>query len=202
MRYIFLVVMLIGLVGCAGPKPTEVDAAMEIARVQEQAGCLKARYEADAARASAAARLTDPRDIALTTMAQAFGTLATKGQKDPCDMGMGFAESRTIIARSQNETGSAVAKPLITAAGAVAGIWAVGDGNAKVAERTGNKTEVNGDGNNYSNEQVTSHNQQDIKAGDESSITSTAPNVSGPDKHSETTTEMVAPETATPVVKE
>lgn len=202
MRYVMLLVMLLGLGGCAGPEIKQSDVDMDVARSSAKASCVTARAQADATRMQAISRMPESQQaIAMMADAMARQSEALAG-KDPCAMGANAHETRARIAASQNETIQAVGKPAIAAGGAVGGIWAVGKATADVAERSGNRTEINGDGNTYSNEQVTSNSDQRLDAGDESTVSATAPTVTGPDKHSETTTEMVAPETAVPVVAE
>ena len=80
-----------------------------------------------------------------------------------------------------------------------AGIYTAGRVAEKSIENAGDNTNIQGDGNSYTQERVSSNSETSTRAlGEGSNATSAAPVVSGPDKSSHTTIE--APEE--PVVEE
>lgn len=199
-----LIAMSIG--GCTGPKPTVQDADMEMARVSAKTACVQARAEAKTAKYKVLASLKDAKD---QIIAMAFDAIAEQADalspKDPCANGMGFNESRTAIAKSQNETIGAIAP--VVASGAT--VYGVVNSTTRalntMAGKAGNQTTttVTGDNNSAShvNTQTTANTQNEVSADGEGASPSVSNgSVTGPDQSSTSETIHEAP--AAPVVAE
>lgn len=144
--------------GCAMSKMEATDVALEQARAESRAACVRARADADQARMAAIGAM-EPGAQGYALMADAMARQAEAlAGKDPCASGMGAYEAR-------------VAETSI--------------------ENAGDKVSLQGDGNSYTQERVSSNSETSTRAlGEGSSATSAAPVVSGPDKSSHTTIEV------------
>ena len=179
------------LVGCAGPEITEQDASMANASALSRNYCVDARARGEAARMEAIAQM-DPSQQGVAIMAEAMRAQAEAlgGKGDPCATGMNPYEARARIAASQNEAATGLVGSLVR--GTLIGVGIVeGADVAKTAiKNAGDRTNIHGDGNSYTQERVSSNSETSTRAlGEGSNATSAAPVVSGPDKSSHTTIE-------------
>lgn len=198
MRYVMLLVLLLGLGGLTACGPvikSEHMKELEIARVEKYKECVAARKDAETARLTSIAKLT-PEQTAMVMMGDAMTRQAEAlSGKDPCGQGMSVFEMEAIIAKSRNETIGNLGGTAIRTTGAGYAAYIAGDTIKSISKTSGDKTEINGDGNSVTLEKTTSNSDIKATTGDESGgVTVSGPTTTGPDKHSETTTETVAPE--------
>lgn len=185
------------LSGCAMSGIEPEDVALEQARSEARAACVRARADADQARMAAIAGM-DPASQGYALMADAMARQAEAlGGKDVCASGLGAYEARVAEVQSRNKVVEGLGGKLITGSIIGAGIYTAGRVAEKSIENAGDRTNIQGDGNAYTQERVSSNSETSTRAlGEGSSATSAAPVVSGPDKSSHTTIE--APETEVP----
>ena len=189
-RLVLVVLLLSGLFGLSACGPTMKSsdiATVEDKRAARYTECVKARKDAETVRLTAIAKLS-PEQTTMVMMGDAMSRQAEAlSGRDQCGQGMNAFEMETAIARSRNEAIGNVGGKAITATGAGYAAYVAGDTIQGISKTSGDKTEIHGDGSSATIEKVTSNNDQKISTGDESSVGSTAaPNVSGPDKHTET----------------
>lgn len=189
-RLALVVLLLPGLFGLSACGPTmksEHMKELEVARVEKYKECVAARKDAETARLAALAKLT-PEQTAMVMMGDAMTRQAEAlSGKDQCSQGMSVFEMEAIIAKSRNEIIGNLGVAGIHTTGAGYAARVAGKTIESISKTSGDKTEINGDGSSATIEKVTSNNDQKISTGDESSVGSTAaPNVTGPDKHTET----------------
>lgn len=194
-----LAVLAATLTGCAGPSITALDAEIETARSTARTSCHQARALADQARMQAIASMPEGQQaMAMMADAMARQSEALTG-KDPCAVGMNSHEARARIAQSQNETALGVARPLITAAGAVGATYAVMDGVKALGKQAGDKIEAK-EGSTISVEKTSSITDTRIDA-QESTVSATGPDTHGTDKSTHETIHE-APAVEEPVAEE
>lgn len=183
--------------GCAMSKMEATDVALEQARAESRAACVRARADADQARMAAIGAM-EPGAQGYALMADAMARQAEAlAGKDPCASGMGAYEARVAEVRSRNEVVQSLGGKIITGSVVGAGIYTAGRVAETSIENAGDKVSLQGDGNSYTQERVSSNSETSNRAlGEGSSATSAAPVVSGPDKSSHTTIE--APEIEEP----
>lgn len=186
------------LSGCAMSKIEPGDVALEQARSDARAACVRARADADQARMRTISTM-DPGSQGYALMADAMARQAEAlAGKDVCASGMGAYEARVHEVESRNKVVEGLGGKLITGSIVGAGIYTAGRVAEKSIENAGDKTNIQGDGNSYTQERVSSNADITAKSFGEGSATTGAPTVAGPDKSSHTTIE--APEE--PVVEE
>ena len=186
------------LSGCAMSKIEPGDVALEQARADARAACVRARADADQARMRTISAM-DPASQGYALMADAMARQAEAlAGKDVCASGMGAYEARVHEVESRNKVVEGLGGKLITGSIVGAGIYTAGRVAEKSIENAGDKTNIQGDGNSYTQERVSSNADITAKSFGEGSATTGAPTVAGPDKSSHTTIE--APEE--PVVEE
>lgn len=186
------------LSGCAMSKIEPEDVALEQARSDARAACVRARADADQARMRTIGQM-DPGAQGYALMADAMARQAEAlGGKDVCASGMGAYEARVHEVESRNKVVEGLGGKLITGSIIGAGIYTAGRVAEKSIENAGDQTTIQGDGNSYTQERVSSNADITTKSFGEGSAQSGAPTVAGPDKSSHTTIE--APEE--PVVEE
>ena len=187
------------LSGCAMSGIEPEDVALEQARSEARAACVRARADADQARMAAIAGM-DPASQGYALMADAMARQAEAlGGKDVCATGLGAYDARVREVESRNQVVKSLGGKLITGSIVGAGIYTAGRVAEKSIENAGDQTNIQGDGNSYTQERVSSNADITSKNfGEGGTATSGAPTVSGPDKSSHTTIE--APEE--PVVEE
>lgn len=200
MRYVMLLVMLLGLGGLTACGPTMKSEHMkeiEAARLEKHKACVTDRKEAEKERMLALKDLTSEQTaMALIGDAMVRQAEALSGKPDSCSQGISAFEMERDIARSRNETIGNLGGTALRVGGAVGGAYVAADAIKSVAKTAGDKTEINGDSNSVTLEKTTSNSDIKASTGDESGgVTVSGPTTTGPDKHSETTTETVAPET-------
>lgn len=201
MRRLWMLVLLLGLVllsGCGVTMKSEDMATIENNRQLAQSACLAARKDAEARRLDAIKGMT-PDQIGMIMMADAMARQAEalSGKGDPCLHGMNAFEMEAAVARSRNETIGTLGGTALRVGGAVGGAFVAADAIKDVAKTSGDKIEAH-DGSTVTLEKTTSNSDIKATTGDESGgVSVSGPATTGPDKHSETTTEMVAPETPT-----
>lgn len=190
------------LVGCAGPEITEQDATMANAAALSRNYCVDARARGEAARMSAIAQM-DPSQQGVALMAEAMRAQAEAlgGKGDPCATGMNAHEARARIAASQNEAATGLVGSLVRGTLIGVGIVEGADVIKTAIKNSGDKTNIQGDGNSYAQERVTSNADITAKSFGEGSATTGAPTVAGPDKSTSTTIEA-PPEPELPEVPE
>ena len=183
--------------GCAMSKMEATDVALEQARAESRAACVRARADADQARMAAIGAM-EPGAQGYALMADAMARQAEAlAGKDPCASGMGAYEARVAEVRSRNEVVQSLGGKIITGSVVGAGIYTAGRVAETSIENAGDKVGLQGDGNSYTQERVSSNSETSTRVlGEGSSATSAAPVVSGPDKSSHTTIE--APEIEEP----
>lgn len=215
MRYAILLVLLLGLVGCAGPKiSSEQMAAIEASRATAKTACYTAKQTSDLRRETVLARMTQEQLATLTiieTMSKGMTAQAqafTGKRVDECDQGMGAFEYGAEIAKSQNDAIKAVTPGILsTALGGLTGYF-VNDAFKTQVKNGGNhiNNTNHGDGT-ISSEQnpVTANTDTRTDLGDGGgTVSNAAPTVSGQDKSStsETINEAPAVEAAPVAVEE
>ena len=185
--------------GCAMSKMEATDVALEQARAESRAACVRARADADQARMAAIGAM-EPGAQGYALMADAMARQAEAlAGKDVCASGMGAYEARVHEVESRNKVVEGLGGKLITGSIVGAGIYTAGRVAEKSIENAGDQTNIQGDGNSYTQERVSSN--ADITAknfGENGTATSGAPTVSGPDKSTHTTIEAAEE----PVVEE
>ena len=182
------------LVGCAGPEITEQDASMANAAALSRNYCVDARSRGEAARMAAIAQM-DPSQQGVAIMAEAMRAQAEAlgGKGDPCATGMNAHEARARIAASQNEAATGLVGSLVRGTLIGVGIVEGADVIKTAIKNSGDTTNIQGDGNSYAQERVTSNADTTTKNfGENGTATSGSPTTTGPDKSS-TVTE-IAPE--------
>lgn len=139
MKILILLLTLVALTSCAGPKPTQYDVELERYRMAAVAECYKSKVPPQAFAA-------DPKDQAILLMAEA---LANRDKPDSCAQiaGMNAHEARARIAESQNVVFGSVAGNLIKGAVAATGIVVAGDVMKESIKNSGDKTSITGDNN-------------------------------------------------------
>jgi len=182
--------------GCAMRKIEATDVALEQARAESRAACVRARADADQARMAIIAAMDQgAQGYALMADAMARQAESLSG-KDPCSAGMGVNEARVAEVQSRNKVVGELGGKIITGSVAGAGLWAFGRIAEKGIEQAGDKVSqsaTDGSSITYTQERVSSTADISNRAlGEGSSATTTAPSVSGPDKSSHTVVE--APE--------
>lgn len=138
----------------------------------------------------------DPSQQGVAVMAEGMRAMAEAlaGKGDPCAPGMNAHEARARIAASQNEAATGLVGSLVRGTLIGVGIVEGADVIKTAIKGAGDRTNIQGDGNSYAQERVTSNADTTTKNfGENGTATSGAPTVSGPDKSS-TVTEIVAPE--------
>ena len=137
MKTLILLLTLVALTSCAGPKPTQYDVELERYRMAAVAECYKSKIPSQAF-------ATDPKDQAILLMAEALAN-----RDKPCAQiaGMNVHEARARIAESQNVVFGSVAGNLIKGAVAAAGIVVAGDVLKESVKNSGDKTSITGDNN-------------------------------------------------------
>ena len=183
------------LVGCAGPKITEQDATMANAAALSRNYCVDARSRGEAARMAAIAQM-DPSQQGVALMAEAMRAQAEalSSKSDPCATGMNAHEARARIAASQNEAATGLVGSLVRGTLIGVGIVEGADVVKTAIKNSGDKTSIQGDGNSYAQERVTSNADTTTKNfGEGGTATSGAPTVAGPDKSTNTTIEAPEP---------
>lgn len=198
-----LVLALLGS-GCAMRAIEAPDVALEQARAESRAACVRARADADQARMQTIANM-DPGSQGYALMADAMARQAEAlGGKDPCAAGMGAYEARVAEVQSRNAVVQSLGGKLISGSIIGAGIWTAGRIAEKGIEQAGDKvsqTATEGSSITYTQERVTSNADISNRAlGEGSNAQTTAPSVSGPDKSSHTVVE--APEPVEPEIEE
>lgn len=179
------------LVGCAGPKITEQDASMANAAALSRNYCVDARSRGEAARMTAIAQM-DPSQQGVALMAEAMRAQAEAlaGKGDPCGSGMNAHEARARIAASQNEAATGLVGSLVRGTLIGMGIIEGADVLKTAIKNSGDKTNIQGDGNSYAQERVTSNADTTTKNFGENGVaTSGSPTTTGPDKSTNTTIE-------------
>ena len=188
--------------GCSMAKIEATDVALEQARAESRAACVRARADADQARMQTIAGM-DPGSQGYALMADAMARQAEAlSGKDSCASGMGAYEARVAEVKSRNEVVRSLGGKIITGSVVGAGIYTAGRLGEKAIENAGDQTNIQGDGNSYTQERVNSN--ADITAknfGENGTATSGAPTVSGPDKSSHTTIEAPEPVAEEPEVE-
>lgn len=187
------------LSGCAMSKIEPGDVALEQARADARAACVRARADADQARMRTISTM-DPGSQGYALMADAMARQAEAlAGKDVCASGMGAYEARAHEVESRNKVVEGLGGKLITGSIVGAGIYTAGRVAEKSIENAGDQTNIQGDGNSYTQERVSSNADITSKNfGEGGTATSGAPTVSGPDKSSHTTIEAAEE----PVVEE
>lgn len=190
--------------GCAMSKMEATDVALEQARAESRAACVRARADADQARMQTISGM-DPGSQGYALMADAMARQAEAlGGKDPCASGLGAYEARVAEVQSRNRVVEKLGGKLITGSIVGAGIWTAGRIAEKGIEQAGDKvsqTATEGSSITYTQERVTSNADISNRAlGEGSSANTTAPSVSGPDKSSTTVVEAPEPVVAEPEV--
>ena len=192
--------------GCAMSKMEATDVALEQARAESRAACVRARADADQARMQAISGM-DQGAMGYALMADAMARQAESlSGKDPCASGMGAYEARVAEVQSRNAVVQSLGGKIITGSIVGAGIYTAGRVAEKGIEQAGDKVNQNaaeGATITYTQERVTSNADISNRAlGEGSSATTTAPSVSGPDKSSTTVVEAPEPVVAEPEVPE
>ena len=184
--------------GCAGPEITAEDASVANAAALSRNYCVDARSRGEAARMAAIAQM-DPSQQGVAIMAEAMRAQAEAlaGKGDPCAPGMNAHEARARIAASQNEAATGLVGSLVRGTLIGVGIVEGADVIKTAIKGAGDRTNIQGDGNSYAQERVTSNADTTTKNfGENGTATSGAPTTTGPDKSS-TVTE-IAPEPELP----
>lgn len=143
MKNIYLLLTLVALTSCAGPRPTEIDVELEKYRMIAVVECYKSKVPSQAF-------ATDPKDQAILLMAEA---LANQNRPDSCAQiaGMNAHEARARIAESQNASLGVVIGNLVKGATAITGILVAGDVVKEGMKNSGDKTNITGDNNTHVN---------------------------------------------------
>lgn len=199
-----LVLVLLGMTACAGPKiSSEQMASIEASRAAAKNACYAAKQTADLRRETVMARMT-PEQLAtltivetmskgMTSQAQAF----TGKRVDECDQGMGAFEYGTEVAKSQNDTIKATAPSVLsTLLGGLTGYF-VNDSFKTQAKNGGTHTNNNnsGEGSITSEQNPTNANidtRTDLGDGG-GTVSNAAPTVAGQDKSATSTSIHEAP---------
>lgn len=184
--------------GCAMSKLEATDVALEQARAESRAACVRARADADQARMATIAAM-DPGSQGYALMADAMARQAEAlSGKDPCSVGLGVYEARVAEVQARNKVVESLGGRIITGSVVGAATWTAGRIAEKGIEQAGDKVSqsaTEGSSITYTQERVSSTADISNRAlGEGSSATTTAPSVSGPDKSSHTVVE--APELA------
>ena len=188
--------------GCSMAKIEATDVALEQARAESRAACVRARADADQARMQTIAGM-DPGSQGYALMADAMARQAEAlSGKDSCASGMGAYEARVAEVKSRNEVVRSLGGKIITGSVVGAGIYTAGRIAEKGIENAGDKTNIQGDGNSYTQERVSSNADITSKNFGEGTATSGAPTVSGPDKSTHTTIEAPEPVVEEPEIEE
>ena len=186
-------VALLGLTGCSMKAIEATDVALEQARAESRAACVRARADADQARMNTIAGM-DPGAQGYAIMADAMARQAEYlAGKDPCSTGMGAYEARVAEVRDRNDVVKSLGGKLITGSVVGAGIYTAGRLGEKAIENAGDKVSIQGDNNGYAQERVSSNADVTAKNfGENGTATSGAPSVTGPDKSTSTVHEAPA----------
>lgn len=178
------------LVGCAGPEITAEDASMANAAALSRNYCVDARARGEAARMSAIAQM-DPSQQGVALMAEAMRAQAEAlgGKGDPCGRGMNAHEARARIAASQNEAATGLVGSLVRGTLIGLGIVEGADLIKTAIKGAGDRTNIAGDGNSYTQERVSSDATITTKNAGDGTATSGSPTTTGPDKSTHTTIE-------------
>ncbi|MDY0240482.1 MAG: hypothetical protein RBR31_07835 [Bacteroidales bacterium] len=190
-----LILAALPLVGCAGPKITEQDASMANAAALSRNYCVDARSRGEAARMAAIAQM-DPSQQGVAIMAEAMRAQAEAlaGKGDPCGSGMNAYEARARIAAGQNEAATGLVGSLVRGTLIGVGIVEGADVIKTAIKGAGDRTNIQGDGNSYAQERVTSNADTTTKNfGENGTATSGSPTTTGPDKSTNTTIEAPEP---------
>lgn len=138
------------LMGCAGPEIKSEDAVViEQSRAASRAEMVRSKQDAEVAKYKMISTL--PKDqVALVFMADAMKAMAEANKKSDSEMGLGYFDYATEVAKSQNETISRIVPGLVTATATGFAIHTTGKVLEKAFDSAGNKTvtNINGDGNN------------------------------------------------------
>ena len=185
-----LLLIMLSVSACAGPKITAEDVAIARYQAESQQAC----YRAQAAQAQ---QYPDARDAALIVMAQA---LAGRGN-NPCGV-TNVYDARAQIATTQNQVAGAVIGNVATATMATAGIIAGADVLKTAVNNAGAKTTTNitGDHNSatHTSYDTRAHTDNNVSAGDNSPVSVRNPPVTGPDLSSTEIHEAPAAPEVTP----
>ena len=185
-----LLLIMLSVSACAGPKITAEDVAIARYQAESQQAC----YRAQAAQAQ---QYPDARDAALIVMAQA---LAGRGN-NPCGV-TNVYDARAQIATTQNQAAGAVIGNVATATMATAGIIAGADVLKTAVNNAGAKTTTNitGDHNSatHTSYDTRAHTDNNVSAGDNSPVSVRNPPVTGPDLSSTEIHEAPAAPEVTP----
>ena len=143
MKTLILLLTLVILTSCAGPRLTEIDVELEKYRMAAVAECYKSKIPSQAFAA-------DPRDQAILLMAEA---LANRDKPDSCVQiaGMNAHEARAKIAESQNASLGMVTGNLVKGATTITGIIVGGNVLKEGMKNSGDKTNITGDNNTHVN---------------------------------------------------
>ena len=130
--------------GCAMSKMEATDVALEQARAESRAACVRARADADQARMAAIGAM-EPGAQGYALMADAMARQAAAlAGKDPCASGMGAYEARVAEVRSRNEVVQSLGGKIITGSVVGAGIHTAGRVAEKSIENAGDKVSLQG----------------------------------------------------------
>lgn len=168
-----LLLIMLSVSACAGPKITAEDVAIARYQAESQQAC----YRAQAAQAQ---QYPDARDAALIVMAQA---LAGRGS-NPCGV-TNVYDARAAIATAQNQAAGGVVSGLVNGTVITAGIVAGADVLKTAVNNAGAKTTTNitGDHNSatHTSYDTRAHTDNNVSAGDNSPVSVRNPPVTGPD---------------------
>ncbi len=185
-----LLLIMLSVSACAGPKITAEDVAIARYQAESQQAC----YRAQAAQAQ---QYPDARDAALIVMAQA---LADRGS-NPCGV-TNVYDARAQIATAQNQAAGGAVSSLVNGTVITAGIVAGADVLKTAVNNAGAKTTTNitGDHNSatHTSYDTRAHTDNNVSTGDNSPVSVRNPPVTGPDLSSTEIHEAPAAPEVTP----
>ena len=185
-----LLLIMLSVSACAGPKITAEDVVIARYQSESQQAC----YRAQAAQAQ---QYPDARDAALVIMAQA---LAGRGN-NPCGV-TNVYDARAQIATVQNQAAGGAVSSLVNGTVITAGIVAGADVLKTAVNNAGAKTTTNitGDHNSatHTSYDTRAHTDNNVSTGDNSPVSVRNPPVTGPDLSQTTVHEAPAAPEVTP----
>ena len=189
--------------GCSMAKIEATDVALEQARAESRAACVRARADADQARMAAIGAM-EPGAQGYALMADAMARQAEAlAGKDPCASGIGAYEARVAEVQSRNKVVEGLGGKALTSSVLGLGLYTFGDVAKHGIDKAGDKTSIQGDNNAYTQERVQNTSETSTRAlGDGAQANSAAPVVSGPDKSSHTNIEAPEPVAEEPEIDE
>lgn len=192
-----LILAAMPLVGCAGPKITTEDVALEIARENIAREERLAQQAADEREVEAIAQL-DPVQQGMAYMAKQMKDLVVAVINKDKRSAMGFYDSKAAIAGQQNALIDKLTGRVLKASVVGGAIWAATDVAKAGMDKAGDRVKVEGDSNAIELNKTNARSRTDTnQIGDNNNTGPSDANAAGPDKSS-TVTE-IAPE---PVVEE